>query len=87
VAAGAEFHEARVWGRGAPHQVGQVGSRATMGWGERGLLGHMEGQAGLDERGWGEAFPFYYFSLPFYSYSNLNIVFESKIQLYVMSLN
>jgi hypothetical protein len=70
-----------------PTSGGPGGPRTAMGWGERGLLGHREGQAGLDERGWGEAFPFYYFSLPFYSYSNLNIVFESKIQLYVMSLN
>jgi hypothetical protein len=27
------------------------------------------------------------FSFPFYSYSNLNIVFKPKIQIYLMSLN
>jgi hypothetical protein len=72
-------------GRAAPGGPG--GFARDNGLGGKGLAGPQGGQAGLDERGWGEAFPFYYFSLPFYSYSNLNIVFESKIQLYVMSLN
>jgi hypothetical protein len=69
---------------------------------ERGNGPRDEGRAGLAllDRGggWADAgregkvgffavFSILLFSLPFYSYSNLNIVFEPKIQIYLMSLN
>jgi hypothetical protein len=56
---------------------------------------HDEGHAGLAQAergrerkvGFFVVFSILLFSLPFYSYSNLNIVFEPKIQIYLMSLN
>jgi hypothetical protein len=54
----------------------------------RGALGWRRPRGGEKEK-WASLlfFPFFYFSLPFYSYSNLNIVFEPNIQIYLMSLN
>jgi hypothetical protein len=57
------------------------------GLGGKGLARPLGGASWAGREGLGEAFPFYYFCSSFYSYSNLNIVFESKIQIYVMSLN
>jgi hypothetical protein len=69
---------ARVW-RGMGHapggQVGRGGGGESAGWaGPQGVLG------------WFPSF-LLFLSPPFYSFSFLNIVFESKIQIYLRILN
>jgi hypothetical protein len=87
-AAGSRAGRAR-WGRGGGGEVwaARQGRLEKMALGRGGRLGRRRPRGGEKERWASLLFSILLFSLPFYSYSNLNIVIEPKIQTYLMSLN
>jgi hypothetical protein len=77
--AGSPRRGARRWARSAARAGVELG---------RGEVGPTQAERGRERKlGFFVVFSILLFSLPFYSYSNLNILFEPKIQIYLMSLN
>jgi hypothetical protein len=74
-------------GGGGGVWAARQGRLEKMALGRGGRLGRRRPRGGEKERWASLLFSILLFSLPFYSYSNLNIVIEPKIQTYLMSLN